>query len=108
MYQLLARAAEAMKRPDISIRYLEKAAFLKSKDFSFALDYFCELMKRNELGRAKELVKRSYPKRLDQEITTALQEMLTKWEEPDFVDVRKVPEVEPKGFFDKMKSLFSS
>ena len=48
MYQLLARAAEAMKRPDISIRYLEKAAFLKSKDFSFALDYFCELMKRNE------------------------------------------------------------
>ena len=108
MYQLLARAAEAMKRPDISIRYLEKAAFLKSKDFSFALDYFCELMKRNELGRAKELVKRSYPKRLDQEITTALQDMLGKWEEPEFVELRKVPEEEPQGFFDKMKSLFSS
>jgi len=106
MYQLLARAADAMKRPDISIRYLEKAAFLKSKDFAFAIDYFCELMRRNEVGRARELVKRSYPKRLDQEITASLQDMLGKWEEPDFVEARKVPQEAPQGFLDKVKSLF--
>lgn len=108
MYLLLARAADAMKRPDISIRYLEKAAFLKSKDFSFALDYFCELIRRREMTRAAELVKRAYPSRPDQELTEALRAMLGRWEDPELVQLRQVPVEKPAGLFDKMRSLFSS
>jgi len=106
MYLLLARAAEAMERPEISVRYLEKAAFLKVKDFSVAMDYFCELIKRNELVKAKELLKREYRSRLDKDATAALGQMLSSWEEPEYIEARQLPKEEPKSFFEKMKSFF--
>jgi serine/threonine protein kinase len=106
MYLLLARAAEAMDRPDISIRYLEKASFLKPDNFSVSMDYFCELVKRNDLARARELAARKYKSLLDKETTAALLQMLAHWEEPEYIEARRLPKQEPKSFFDKMKSLF--
>jgi serine/threonine protein kinase len=107
LYLLLAKAAEKMRRPDISIRYLEKAAFLKSKDFTYSLEYFGELMKRKDTARAGEILKRTYPRRLDQDVTNNLKQMLALWQEPEMVELRKKPNDKPGGIFDKMKSIFS-
>jgi len=106
MYLLLARAAKAMDRPEISVRYLEKAAFLKVKDFSIAMDYFCELIARNELAKAADICKREYKSKFDKDVTAALIKMLSSWEEPDYIEARRLPQPEPKSFLDKMKSFF--
>lgn len=106
LYNLIAKSAARMKRPDIALKFHEKAAFLQQGKLEYAMDYFVDLIETDDFVKARHLLAQDYRSSQDKEAVQNLARLLDRWNEPDLQAVWNLAPEESPSLLGKLKSMF--
>lgn len=106
LYNLIAKSAAQMKRPDIALKFHEKAAFLQQGKLEYAMDYFIDLVEAGDFVKANRLLEQEYKAAMDREAVKSLAAMLERWQTPEMERLWNAPPEEAPSLFGKIRSMF--